>query len=87
MFLEQFIDFLCWCVQWLIIEMRCPSIQRHEGRQPNDGQEDNENINLLPTTPTSDWFCTKSDCIDALIGQKRNFSLFAPFMLPETLPL
>ena len=47
MFLEQFIDFLCWCVQWLIIEMRCPSIQRHEGRQPNDGQEDNENINLL----------------------------------------
>ena len=47
MFLEQLIDFLFRCLLWLISEIGCPSIQRREERQPDDGQEGDENINLL----------------------------------------
>ena len=59
MFLEQLIDFLCWCVRWLITEMRCPSRQRREERQPGDGQAGNEDINLLVDTNAESNFYYK----------------------------
>ena len=52
MFLEQLIDFLFWCIPWLISEIRCPSKRKEQEQQPREQQQRslqehrNENINV-----------------------------------------
>ena len=46
--MEQIIDILFWCLRWLISDIRCPSRQRREEGQPDNGlQEGDENLNIL----------------------------------------
>ncbi len=44
MFLEQLIDFLFWCIPWIISEIRCPSRQTRRGHQQQEHH--NENIKV-----------------------------------------
>ena len=46
MLLEQIIDFLFWCILWLISEIRCPSRQKPEEQQHRECKE-NINVCLL----------------------------------------
>ena len=59
MFLEQVIDFLFWCIPWLISEIRCPS-KRKEREQPQEEQQrmiqGHHNENITVSIPRSEHF-------------------------------